>query len=66
MEKDIKVIWKHVIDGRAVAINPEGCAVIGEAARWFSPLGTWKIAYLDKIATYYMVDGEVKRDESFD
>ena len=59
MERDIKVIWKHVIDGRAVAISPNGYPVIGEAARWIMPLGTWKIAYLDKIATYYMVDGEV-------
>ena len=63
MEKTIKKVWYDVINGKAVAINKAGYSVTGEAARWFLPLGTWKICYLDKIATYYMVDGEVKRNE---
>jgi len=63
MEKTIKKVWYDVINGKAVAINKEGYSVIGEAARGFAPHGTWKICYLDKNATYYMVDGEVKRNE---
>lgn len=62
MEKDIKIVWQRVIDGKAIAINKDGCLLIGEAARDFTPRGTWKICYLNRNATYYMVDGEVKRE----